>query len=147
MEDASLELAKEPLQVSNLGGSSLVQPQYETTWFDREKERLVKEIAHVRGCLWCTTTPYSQIPAQEFEQALNNSNMLGRRLEEVLGVGKEFKTIAALWGVFGNIVGKPDEGAEEADDAVGQSGQGRQPSTQGGVPGTGSSNYYASRAP
>ncbi|EIM19859.1 DASH outer kinetochore protein, partial [Wallemia mellicola CBS 633.66] len=60
----------------------------ESTHFEKEKERLVKEIGH------------------EFEQALNNSNMLGRRLEEVLGVGKEFNTIAALWGVFGNIVGK-----------------------------------------
>ncbi|TIB71565.1 hypothetical protein E3Q23_02218 [Wallemia mellicola] len=59
-----------------------------STHFEKEKERLVKEIGH------------------EFEQALNNSNMLGRRLEEVLGVGKEFNTIAALWGVFGNIVGK-----------------------------------------
>lgn len=66
--------------------------------------------------------------------------MLGRRLEEVLGVGKEFKTIAALWGVFGNIVGTSSPVADDDDESAAQSMH-----QNGGVPGTGSSNYYASR--
>ncbi|EOQ98942.1 hypothetical protein J056_002708 [Wallemia ichthyophaga EXF-994] len=127
--DASLELEREPLEASNAGTSD------ETTWFEKEKERLSREIAG------------------EFEQALNNSNMLGRRLEEVLGVGKEFKTIAALWGVFGNIVGtRPADGVEDGGRSVvqGVSGNGGNEFGGGdsgvgsGIPGTGSSNYYAS---
>ncbi|TIB12476.1 hypothetical protein E3P92_02529 [Wallemia ichthyophaga] len=142
--DASLELEREPLEASNAGTSD------ETTWFEKEKERLSREIAGVRVA---SSASIILTYAQEFEQALNNSNMLGRRLEEVLGVGKEFKTIAALWGVFGNIVGtRPADGAEDGGRSVvqGVSGNGGNEFGGGdsgvgsGIPGTGSSNYYAS---
>lgn len=142
--DASLELEREPLEASNAGTSD------ETTWFEKEKERLSREIAGVRVA---SSASIILTYAQEFEQALNNSNMLGRRLEEVLGVGKEFKTIAALWGVFGNIVGtRPADGVEDGGRSVvqGVSGNGGNEFGGGdsgvgsGIPGTGSSNYYAS---
>ncbi|TIB84161.1 P-loop containing nucleoside triphosphate hydrolase protein [Wallemia mellicola] len=104
--EETIEIKREPLSNSNLNAP------IESTHFEKEKERLVKEIGH------------------EFEQALNNSNMLGRRLEEVLGVGKEFNTIAALWGVFGNIVGKDTK--EDDNDSSSSIIH------QQGIPGTGS---------
>jgi hypothetical protein len=36
---------------------------------------------------------------QGFEELLTSSNQLNRKLEEVLGVGKEFQSVADLWGV------------------------------------------------
>jgi DASH complex subunit DAD1 len=35
-----------------------------------------------------------------FEEVLSSANVLNRKLEEVYGVGKEFQTVANLWGVF-----------------------------------------------
>ncbi len=32
---------------------------------------------------------------------MTHTNVLNRKLEEVYGVGKEFTTVAALWGVSG----------------------------------------------
>jgi hypothetical protein len=37
--------------------------------------------------------------AQNFEELLSHTNVLNRKLEEVYGVGKEFTTVADLWGV------------------------------------------------
>lgn len=34
-----------------------------------------------------------------FEELVNHSNVLNRKLEEVHGIGKEFSTVAGLWGV------------------------------------------------
>lgn len=36
---------------------------------------------------------------QGFEELMTHTNVLNRKLEEVYGVGKEFTTVAALWGV------------------------------------------------
>lgn len=37
--------------------------------------------------------------SQGFEEVLSSANVLNRKLEEVYGVGKEFQTVANLWGV------------------------------------------------
>ncbi len=36
---------------------------------------------------------------QGFEDLMSSTNVLNRKLEEVFGVGKEFETVAGLWGV------------------------------------------------
>lgn len=35
---------------------------------------------------------------------MTNTNVLNRKLEEVYGVGKEFTTVAALWGKFNALI-------------------------------------------
>lgn len=103
----------------NAAGASVVgqggQESDGLTFFEREKARLIEEI---NGVSWnsptCTysvsLTSYITIRAADmngdaflkkknFEQLLNSSNTLNRKLEEVLGVGKEFQTVADLWGV------------------------------------------------
>ena len=62
--------------------------------------------------------------SQGFEELLSSSNVLNRKLEEVLGMTKEYKTIASLWESFHELMrshGQEDDDANE----------------QGGVPGTG----------
>jgi len=41
---------------------------------------------------------------QNFEEVLGNTNNLNRKLEEVHGVGKEFTTVAELWGKFSDLI-------------------------------------------
>lgn len=35
---------------------------------------------------------------------LGHTNVLNRKLEEVYGVGKEFSTVASLWGKFNELI-------------------------------------------
>ena len=35
---------------------------------------------------------------------MTHANVLNRKLEEVYGVGKEFTTVAALWGKFSDLI-------------------------------------------
>ncbi|EJU03214.1 hypothetical protein DACRYDRAFT_49957 [Dacryopinax primogenitus] len=62
----------------------------EFVYFEKERERLVAEI---------TST---------FEDLLSSSNLLNRKLEEVLGVGREFETISSLWGKFHDFMREQD---------------------------------------
>ncbi|EJC97976.1 uncharacterized protein FOMMEDRAFT_171361 [Fomitiporia mediterranea MF3/22] len=57
-------------------------PDDEQSFFDKERDRLSNEIA------------------ANFEHLLTSSNLLNRKLEEVLGMTKEYDTIAALWSRF-----------------------------------------------
>ncbi|KAH8114597.1 hypothetical protein DFH11DRAFT_1508754 [Phellopilus nigrolimitatus] len=57
-------------------------PDDEQTFFDKERDRLAVDIA------------------SGFEHLLTASNLLNRKLEEVLGMTKEYDTIAALWARF-----------------------------------------------
>jgi hypothetical protein len=41
----------------------------------------------------------STLITQGFEELMGHTNVLNRKLEEVYGVGKEFTTVAELWGV------------------------------------------------
>lgn len=44
------------------------------------------------------------VDIQNFEEVLGNTNNLNRKLEEVHGVGKEFTTVAELWGKFSDLI-------------------------------------------
>lgn len=62
---------------------------------------------------------------KSFEVLITESNILNRKLEDILGVGKEFETISALWGRFHQLVQEQQQDVEllKADGA--------------GMPGTG----------
>ncbi|BEJ10979.1 hypothetical protein CspHIS471_0104010 [Cutaneotrichosporon sp. HIS471] len=54
----------------------------EESFFEKEKDRLLKEIATGKEDLISTTNAYN------------------RKMEEAYGVGREFSTVADLWGKF-----------------------------------------------
>ncbi|KAG7443002.1 DASH outer kinetochore protein [Guyanagaster necrorhizus] len=68
------------------------QPDNESTFFERERDRLAREIT------------------SSFEELLTSTNGLNRKLEEVLGMTKEYDTIAALWNNFYELMRQPDAG-------------------------------------
>ncbi|KAH7926458.1 DASH outer kinetochore protein [Leucogyrophana mollusca] len=73
--------------------------------FERERDRLSAEITG------------------GFEELLSSSNILNRKLEEVLGMTREYETIAALWEGFHELMrGQRNETLE--DRAVGLPGTG-----------------------
>ncbi|CAA7261464.1 unnamed protein product [Cyclocybe aegerita] len=70
----------------------------EPSFFDRERDRLSREIT------------------SGFEELLSSTNVLNRKLEEVLGMTKEYDTIASLWHSFYQLMrnaSQPDESMEE----------------------------------
>ncbi|OBZ68660.1 DASH complex subunit DAD1 [Grifola frondosa] len=79
----------------------------EGSFFERERDRLTGEIT------------------SGFEELLSSSNNLNRKLEEVLGMTREYETIAALWRSFHELMrGQKDD----VDDSRGE---------PQGLPGTG----------
>jgi len=85
----------------------------ESTFFTKERDRLIAEIA------------------SGFEELLSTSNNLNRKLEEVLGMTREYETIADLWQSFHELMG--GNGVDStADEEV-----------QGGLPGTGGHVLHA----
>ncbi|KAJ7695994.1 DASH complex subunit Dad1-domain-containing protein [Mycena rosella] len=75
------------------------QPDEDPSFFERERDRLAREIT------------------SEFEELLSSTNGLNRKLEEVLGMTKEYATIAALWSSFYQLMrssGLEGEGGEDA---------------------------------
>jgi len=54
--------------------------------FERERDRLSAEIT------------------AGFEELLSSSNVLNRKLEEVLGMTREYETIASLWQSFHELM-------------------------------------------
>ncbi|KAI0316806.1 hypothetical protein OF83DRAFT_1059724 [Amylostereum chailletii] len=81
----------------------------ETTFFERERDRLSGEIA------------------TGFEELLSSSNLVNRKLEEVLGMTREYQTIAALWSSFHELMRGPRDPNSPADED----------NDQPGLPGTG----------
>ncbi|KAJ7163338.1 DASH complex subunit Dad1-domain-containing protein [Mycena filopes] len=74
-------------------------------FFERERDRLSREIS------------------SDFETVLATTNDLNRKLEEVLGMTKEYETIAALWSSFYKLMresGLEGEGGEETALAASQ---------------------------
>ncbi|KAF8237167.1 DASH outer kinetochore protein [Tricholoma matsutake] len=61
----------------------------EDSFFDRERYRLSCEIT------------------SGFEELLSSTNVLNRKLEEVLGMTREYDTIAALWQSFYQLMRGP----------------------------------------
>ncbi|KAH9933131.1 DASH outer kinetochore protein [Epithele typhae] len=80
-----------------------------STFFDKERDRLTAEIS------------------SGFEELLSSSNGLNRKLEEVLGMTREYETIAALWQSFHELMrGQRDDAAAaeaEGDPAAGLPGR------------------------
>ncbi|KAF8208736.1 DASH complex subunit Dad1-domain-containing protein [Mycena galopus ATCC 62051] len=74
------------------------QQDEDPSFFERERDRLTREIT------------------SDFEELLTSTNGLNRKLEEILGMTKEYPTIAALWSSFYQLMkesGKEGEGGEE----------------------------------
>ena len=100
----------------------------DTSFFDKERDRLTAEISSVsinaynlRAKLTCARF------IKGFEELLSSSNNLNRKLEEVLGMTREYETIAALWQSFHELMrGHKDEGdvSAEAEQAHGLPGTG-----------------------
>ncbi|KAJ7069987.1 DASH complex subunit Dad1-domain-containing protein, partial [Mycena amicta] len=65
------------------------------TFFERERDRLTREIK------------------SDFEIVLSSTNTLNRKLEEVIGMTKEYSTIADLWSSFYELM--RDTGTGETD--------------------------------
>jgi hypothetical protein len=87
----------------NAAGASVVgqgaQDNDGMSFFEREKARLIEEIGIV-SLAGLIDISLSDCPTtQGFEDLLGSANTLNRKLEEVFGVGKEFQTVADLWGV------------------------------------------------
>ncbi|KAK0464557.1 DASH complex subunit Dad1-domain-containing protein [Desarmillaria tabescens] len=74
------------------------QPDEEPTFFERERDRLAREIT------------------SGFEELLSSTNGLNRKLEEVLGMTKEYDTIAALWKSFYELMRQSDAGDTSVDE-------------------------------
>jgi len=86
------------------------------SFFDRERDRLSREIN------------------SGFEELLSSTNGLNRKLEEVLGMTKEYDTIASLWHSFYQLM----RNSGQEDDT--------QAEDQAGLPGTGGHVVSSSRS-
>jgi len=51
-----------------------------------------------------------------FEELLSSSNVLNRKLEEVLGMNREYETIAALWNSFHELMRGQRAGGDMSED-------------------------------
>ncbi|KAG1797741.1 DASH outer kinetochore protein [Suillus fuscotomentosus] len=70
--------------------------QSEPSFFERERDRLSLDIT------------------AGFEDLLSSSNVLNRKLEEVIGMTREYETIASLWQSFHELMrGQRDEVLED----------------------------------
>ncbi|KAF7291721.1 F-box domain-containing protein [Mycena chlorophos] len=67
----------------------------DASFFERERERLTREIK------------------ADFDTVLSSTNTLNRKLEEVIGMTKEYSTIADLWSSFYQLM--RDTGTGETD--------------------------------
>jgi DASH complex subunit DAD1 len=74
---------------------------------------------------------YPLVVLQGFEELLSSTNVLNRKLEEVLGMTREYDTIAALWQSFYQLMRGPardhhnkDEDSDDSDRLRGLPGTG-----------------------
>ena len=97
------------------------------TFFEKERDKLIGEITAV-SLSFGVASSASLIPAQGFEELLPSTNSLNRKMEEVLGMTREYETIASLWNSFHVLMRrqKVEEGLAGSVDAQPQ-----------GMPGTG----------
>ncbi|KAF4581460.1 hypothetical protein EYR40_009746 [Pleurotus pulmonarius] len=78
----------------------------EPSFFDRERDKLAKEIT------------------LGFEELLSSSNVVNRKLEEVLGMTKEYDTIASLWHSFYKLMSESGNDASHDNEVHGLPGTG-----------------------
>jgi len=84
----------------------MLKPDDEQSFFDRERDRLTGEIA------------------TGFEELLSSSNFLNRRLEEVLGMTREYDHIAGLWGSFHELMKRQKDVVSLEEQPLGLPGTG-----------------------
>ncbi|KAF7299213.1 F-box domain-containing protein [Mycena indigotica] len=77
-----------------------VESSPEPSFFERERERLTREIK------------------TDFETVLTSTNMLNRKLEEVIGMTKEYSTIADLWSSFYQLMRETGTGETDVDEEL-----------------------------
>ncbi|CAD6581735.1 MAG: hypothetical protein TREMPRED_003076 [Tremellales sp. Tagirdzhanova-0007] len=99
----------------------MFEPTTTESFFERERDRLVDELS------------------SGFEEMMTHTNVLNRKLEEVYGVGKEFTTVAALWGesTYLNYVLSSRRFSALIREQQAEMGSGGDV----GVPGTGGANF------
>ena len=93
----------------------------ESTFFEKERDRLAREINAVRLYQLHSPSSRPQNDQQGFEDLLSSSNVLNRKLEEVLGMTKEYETIASLWQTFHDLMrtfSQPDADADSPEQAA-----------------------------
>jgi DASH complex subunit DAD1 len=61
---------------------------------------------------------------QGFEDLLSTSNVLNRKLEEVLGMTREYETISSLWNSFHELMRRQKSGDTSDDKGPGLPGTG-----------------------
>jgi DASH complex subunit DAD1 len=61
---------------------------------------------------------------QGFEDLLSTSNVLNRKLEEVLGMTREYETISSLWNSFHELMRRQKSGDMSEDKGPGLPGTG-----------------------
>jgi len=76
----------------------MAQPDDDPSFFERERDRLTREITF------------------DFEELLSSTNVLNRKLEEILGMTKEYSTIAELWSSFYRLMQKSGQEGEGGED-------------------------------
>ncbi|KAF5382640.1 hypothetical protein D9615_002790 [Tricholomella constricta] len=83
-----------------LARAAMSQSDEESAFFERERDRLSREIT------------------SGFEELLSSTNVLNRKLEEVLGMTKEYDTIAALWQSFYQLMRGPTTDDEDSGEQM-----------------------------
>lgn len=66
---------------------------------------------------------YSSSPGKGFEELLSTSNVLNRKLEEVLGMTREYETISSLWNSFHELMRRQRPG-DTSEEGLGLPGTG-----------------------
>ena len=79
---------------------------------------------------------------------MTHTNVLNRKLEEVFGVGKEFTTVASLWGKFNALIREQRVSSRQSmfKDTGAEMQTALARDAEAGVPGTGGQNFAASVA-
>jgi len=77
-----------------------LQADEDPSFFERERDKLSREIT------------------SGFEELLSSSNVLNRKLEEVLGMTREYDTIATLWQSFYQLMRGPTKDDDEGDERL-----------------------------
>jgi len=78
------------------------QTDIDPSFFERERDKISGEITNVVHFSVQKSTFLSVL--QGFEELLRSANVLNRKLEEVLGMTREYETIASLWKSFHELM-------------------------------------------
>lgn len=83
------------------------QHDEDNSFFERERDRLAREITSVCP-RYTSAVPLTDPLLKGFEELLSSTNGLNRKLEEVLGMTREYDTIASLWQSFYQLMSGPE---------------------------------------